>query len=305
MDGTHQGEGLDGEAVKQLLQGAVLKGRDPLALLREAGIDPATYGNAEAAIDGRALVRLVRRIQLSLDDVYLGFFAQGCRLALESERLLSFLHCGTFGEALRVSIRFTDAMSADVGPGISEEDQERIFVNKYEYKLGNGAIGRGDLVVFHFPLDPRQSYIKRVIGLPGDRIQMKDGVLYINGMAVKKERVEDFQTTDAFGQPVKVRQYRETLPNGRSYNVLDLVDNGYLDTTDEYVVPAGHYFMMGDNRDNSTDSRVLNQVGYVPYENLVGRAEIIFFSVEEGEPGWMVWRWPWTVRWDRLLHVIR
>lgn len=113
--------GLDGEAVKGLLQGAVLKGRDPLAILRDASIDPSVYGNAHAAIDGRSLVRLVRRIQRSIDDVYLGFLAQGCRLALETERMLSFLHCATFGEALRVSIRFTDAMSSDVGPWIQEE----------------------------------------------------------------------------------------------------------------------------------------------------------------------------------------
>lgn len=113
--------GLDGDAVKALLQGAVLKGRDPLAILRDARIAPDVYGNPRAAIDGPALVRLVRQIQISLDDVYLGFLAQGCRMALERERLLSFLHCGTFGEALRVSIRFTDAMSTDVGPWIEEE----------------------------------------------------------------------------------------------------------------------------------------------------------------------------------------
>lgn len=115
------GRGLDGRAVKGLLQGAVLKGRDPLLILRDAAIDPRVYGNPRAAIDGPALVRLVRQIQLSLDDVYLGFLAQGVRMALETERLLSFLHCSTFGEALRVSIRFTDAMSTDVGPGITEE----------------------------------------------------------------------------------------------------------------------------------------------------------------------------------------
>lgn len=114
-------KGLDGQAVKALLQGAVLKGRDPLLILRDAAIDPHVYGSSQAAIDGPALVRLVRQIQLSLDDVYLGFMAQGVRMALETERLLSFLHCSTFGEALRVSIRFTDAMSTDVGPGITEE----------------------------------------------------------------------------------------------------------------------------------------------------------------------------------------
>lgn len=122
MDGMAQAEyGLDGEVVKRLLQGSVLKGLDPLSILCDAGIDPSVYGNANAAIDGPALVRLVRQIQISLDDVYFGFLAQGCRLALETERLLSFLHCGTFGEALRVSIRFTNAMSTDVGPWIDEE----------------------------------------------------------------------------------------------------------------------------------------------------------------------------------------
>jgi AraC-like DNA-binding protein len=122
MSGTGQAErGLDGDAVKRLLGGAVLKGRDPLAILQAASIDPAVYGATHRAIDGPALVRLVRAIQLSLDDVYLGFLPQGIRLALETERLLSFLHCGTFGEALRVSIRFTDAMSTDVGPVIAEE----------------------------------------------------------------------------------------------------------------------------------------------------------------------------------------
>ena len=114
-------QGLDGGAVRQLLQGAVVKGVDPRAILRSAEIDTAVYGDIGQAIDGRALVRLIRNIQFSLDDVYLGFFAQNCRLALETERLLSFLHCTTFGEALRVSIRFTAAMSTDVGPGISEE----------------------------------------------------------------------------------------------------------------------------------------------------------------------------------------
>lgn len=113
--------GLDGLGVRDLCQGAVLKGRDPAVLLSAARIDPAVYADPSQAIDGPALVRLVRQIQFALDDVYLGFLPQSCRLPLETERLLSFLHCGTFGEALRVSIRFTDAMNTDVGPGISEE----------------------------------------------------------------------------------------------------------------------------------------------------------------------------------------
>lgn len=164
---------------------------------------------------------------------------------------------------------------------------------------------RGDVVVFKTPKDNKTDYIKRVIGLPGDKIQMIDGRLHINGQGVKRERVEDFDMEDAFGQTVKARQFRETLPEGKSYLTLDLVDSGYLDDTDEYIVPADHFFAMGDNRDNSSDSRVLNDVGYVPFENLVGRAEIIFFSVKEGEPAWMVWQWPWSVRWERLFKTIQ
>jgi signal peptidase I len=97
----------------------------------------------------------------------------------------------------------------------------------------------------------------------------------------------------------------ETLPNGVSYPVLDLVQDGFGDNTEVYKVPEGHFFMMGDNRDNSTDSRVLSQVGYVPFENIVGRAQMIFFSIAEGEHAWMFWRWPTAVRWNRLFTIVR
>src|ERR1700704_3033482 len=183
-----------------------------------------------------------------------------------------------------------------------------LFVSKYSYgyshyslplspPLFSGRIfgsepQRGDVVVFRLPKDDSTAYIKRVIGLPGDRIQMKDGVLYINGAAVKKERVDDF-IDDENGGADRVRRFRETLPNGVVYETLDLQDNGFLDNTQEYLVPPGHYFMMGDNRDNSTDSRVLSAVGYVPFENLVGRGQIIFFSIGDGKPAWHIWRWPW------------
>jgi signal peptidase I len=163
---------------------------------------------------------------------------------------------------------------------------------------------RGDVAVFRLPKDDSSDYIKRVIGLPGDRIKMLDGLLHINGVPVKRERIGDF-IDDETGRPERVRRWRETLPNGVSYESLDLEDNGFLDNTQEYVVPPGHYFMMGDNRDNSTDSRVLSAVGYVPFENLVGKAQIIFFSIGEGEPAWHIWSWPWAVRWTRLLTVVR
>jgi signal peptidase I len=122
--------------------------------------------------------------------------------------------------------------------------------------------------------------VKRIVGLPGDRVQMKDGVLIINDIAVQRERADDFIDDETGG---RVRQWRMTLPGGVSYLALDMQDDGILDNTDVYTVPPGHYFMLGDNLDNSNDSRVLDQVGvgYVPFENLVGRAEFIYFSIHE------------------------
>ena len=166
---------------------------------------------------------------------------------------------------------------------------------------------RGDVVVFRLPWDDSVDYIKRVIGLPGDRIEMIDGRLHINGTAVKRERVEDYVDTDD-GYPIRAQRWRETLPNGVSYETLDRVENSEYDNTAPYIVPAGHFFMMGDNRDNSNDSRVppaRGGVGYVPFENILGRAEIIFFSIGDGASAWQLWRWPWSLRWRRLLTVVR
>ena len=174
----------------------------------------------------------------------------------------------------------------------------------FEGRVWDGAPERGDVAVFKLPRDGQTDYIKRVIGLPGDRIQMRDGVLYINSEPVKRERVDDFVSDDPGSSGAQVAQYRETLPNGVTYLTLDLVPDGVSDNTRVYEVPPGHYFMMGDNRDNSTDSRVLTAVGFVPFENFVGRAEIIFFSIDESAHFWEFWTWPVTVRWSRLLDLV-
>src|SRR6185295_681138 len=183
-----------------------------------------------------------------------------------------------------------------------------LFVSKYSYGYSHYSIplspplfsgrifgsepNRGDIVVFR---------------LPGDRIQMREGLLHINDKPVKRERLSDYIGEDPCGSDAtaRVKRWKETLPNGVSYESLDCVDNGFYDNTNVYTVPAGHFFMMGDNRDNSTDSRVLSAVGYVPFENIVGRAQMIFFSIAEGEHAWMFWRWPTAVRWNRLFSIVR
>ncbi len=163
---------------------------------------------------------------------------------------------------------------------------------------------RGDVAVFKLPTDTEIDYIKRVIGLPGDRIQMKEGVLFINDVAVKKEMVGPYIDPSGEGLGEPIPQFVETLPNGVSYRVLDKYPAGPEDNTDVYEVPAGHYFMMGDNRDNSQDSRFLNKVGFVPLENFMGRADIIFFSITPDTTLWKVWELPFGIRWGRFFNLI-
>ncbi|TVR99017.1 MAG: signal peptidase I [Rhodospirillales bacterium] len=193
-----------------------------------------------------------------------------------------------------------------------------LFVSKYSYGYSRYSLPlslplfsgrlfasepeRGDVAVFKLPTDNTTDYIKRIVGLPGDTIQLIGGILHINGEAV--ERIEDsaFTFTDAAGTVRALRRYIEVLPNGRRHTIVELTDHGPFDNTPPYRVPEGHYFALGDNRDSSRDSRFLDEVGYIPFENLIGRAEIIFFSVDGRI--WEFWRWPSTVRAGRLFTRI-
>lgn len=200
-----------------------------------------------------------------------------------------------------------------------------LFVSKYSYGYSRFSLpgwltdvdifgeriffrppDRGDVAVFKLPRDSKTDYIKRIIGLPGDRIQVKGGVLHINGEPVKRERIEDWVDRDGTAAG-RVAQFIETLPNGRKHRIIEFTDRGEYDDTPVYVVPAGKYFAMGDNRDNSLDSRVpenRNGVGFVPAENLVGRAEFLFFSTNGSARFWEVWKWPTAIRYGRLFNGI-
>jgi signal peptidase I len=174
------------------------------------------------------------------------------------------------------------------------------FVSKYAYaRIWGNVPARGDVVTFLLPKDNATVYVNRVVGLPGDRIQMKQGLLHINGVPVAREPLPDLIGLDPCGSAgvAFTKRWRETLPNGASYETLDCVDNGFYDNTNVYTVPEGRIFVLGDNRDNSVDSRVLSQVGYVPLENVIGRAGMIFFSSDRGGQG--------GVRWRRIGSLVR
>jgi signal peptidase I len=194
-----------------------------------------------------------------------------------------------------------------------------IFVNKFAYgfskyslpfspNLFSGRVlefnepKRGDVIVFRLPQQPEIDYIKRLIGLPGDHIQMRDGILYVNDKPVPKQADGSFTSDYRLDPGTNVPIFRETLDNGKTYDTLDQIPNSRGDNTPVFDVPAGHYFFMGDNRDNSLDSRF--DVGFVPAENLVGRASVIFFSLGNDTSFREVWKWPSNMRWDRLFKGV-
>ena len=163
---------------------------------------------------------------------------------------------------------------------------------------------RGDVIVFAQPANTYISFIKRVVGLPGDRVQVRHGRLYINGDVVPREFVGKSMQTDEGGNEVEMTEYIETLPGGVIHRIYEESDTGPLDNTPEYVVPEESYFVMGDNRDNSQDSRVKSMVGFVPLENIVGRADFLFFSTNHHAKLYEIWKWPWSIRYNRMFMDI-
>ena len=196
---------------------------------------------------------------------------------------------------------------------------DRLFVTKYSYGYSKHSFPfsppifknrilfqkpkRGDVVVFKTPENNRTDYIKRVIGLPGDKIEIKNGIIFINGSEILRKKLNDFIDTDNKTSNKRVRMYNEYFFN-KEINILDITDNGIADNTQLFNVPENHFFVMGDNRDNSQDSRFINTVGFIPYENLVGKAQFVFFSLENAR-FLQIWKWPNSIRYERIFKKIQ
>ena len=231
-----------------------------------------------------------------LTIVYAGLIALGIRsfayepFSIPSGSMIPTLLVGDYLFVSKFSYgysRFSLPINLPLNPG-------RIFFSEPE---------RGDVAVFRLPTDTDKDYIKRLVGLPGDTIQVINGILHVNGTAVKRERIEDYQIDNGFGSTRRITQYLEIFPNGSQHFINEEQgDKGTSDNTPIYKVPEGHYFAMGDNRDNSSDSRFLNRVGFIPRENLIGRAEVKFFSING--VGWKFWEWPSKARFSRFFDSI-
>lgn len=208
--------------------------------------------------------------------------------------------------------------SSSMVPGLLIGDY--LFVSKYSYGYSSlsslyglmpikgrfwaSEPQRGDVIVFKLPRDTSTDYIKRLVGLPGDKIQVKNGLLYINGVGVNRQKLAEPTVSNYLEPSPNATDYQETFPDGHQHIIREESDTGRLDDTDVFDVPAGHYFAMGDNRDNSQDSRT-QHVSFIPAENLVGRAEVLFFSIDEDAFFWQLWKWPSSVRWNRLFMKIK
>jgi signal peptidase I len=197
---------------------------------------------------------------------------------------------------------------------------DRLFVTKYTYgyskhsfpfspSILNKRINftepeRGDVIVFKTPADNRTDYIKRLIGLPGDKVQFIDSNLYLNNSEILKSKISNKSKIYCGSRSIDVYKFEEILPNGKKFHSVYLKDYTYQNS-DVFIVPDDHYFFLGDNRDCSKDSRFLSSVGYVHKDNLVGKAQFIFFSSDKNIGSiFAFWKWHKSIRFNRTFSII-
>lgn len=183
-------------------------------------------------------------------------------------------------------------------------------VNLFEGRILGKPPVYGDVVVFRPPHDPTTDWVKRIVGLPGDKVKMIDGRLYINGNKLTLKPAGTHTWRDQHEREFTSNMFIETGADGRKYKIIKHIPFGEAayDNTPEYTVPEGHFFLMGDDRDFSSDCRVLETVGFIPYDHIVGEAQLIFFSTElptKGGAWWQIWRWLSCMRFDRIINIVR
>lgn len=215
---------------------------------------------------------------------------------IPSESMLPTLYEGDYIFVSKLSYGYSRYSFPFGSSGLFDWYEGRIFASEPK---------RGDIIVFRLPINPRIDYIKRVVGLPGDRVRVVNGILYINGEEASQRRIKDLQVTMPDGRVKFIPRFMERLPGGVEHVVLDENPNGEVDTTNEFVVPEGQYFFMGDNRDNSVDSRYVTDVGYVPFENLIGRATIIAVSSNPNIPMSRIGEWVNELRFERFFTRLK
>jgi signal peptidase I len=269
----------------------------PRAALKAAFVAMLAVALSELVLRLGAAIQAFRRAR-RIGGMQMGRYQHGWVYAL----LVLLLPVANAAAAPALQVRSFYAPSAAMVPTLLVGDYFIVDTQYYRRQ----AMQRGEIAVFKLPSDPSTDYIKRIVGLPGDRVQLRHGELYLNDEQVPRRAIDEYVYEEAGAAAVRFHQYIEALPRGPGeppleHRIVKMGDDGMLDNTPVYDVPPEHFFALGDSRDNSQDSRVFPAVGYIPARNLVGHVEFLWLSTDGSARWWQVWRWPLAVRYHRVL----